>query len=118
VSVGLNVVMFKARTIIKDPPLPEVDVDVLESSLTKRTLPFFHIKGKKYVLLSHIQKFYNLRKDYSLAYVAKGCGVAKGFIDVQEEPNKEFLALDIETFNESFIETHNDFSLWVRRGVE
>ena len=116
-SSKLDVSIFKAETAIADEDTPDVE-DVYDDSMIVTALPTFFFNGKSYILVSHIQHLYNLREDYCLAIIAEGCDAAKGFVDIEEEPNEEFLKLDTDTSVESFVDANNALALCVRRANE
>src|SRR5262249_38263560 len=90
-SASLDVALFKAQTINED--ISE-DVELTEASTTVPSLPFFHVNGKDFILIHHIQCLFNMREDYCLATIPESSVVAKDFVDIEEEPHEEFLKLD------------------------
>lgn len=116
-SSNLDVSLFKAETVLENNFSPP-DEPITEKSMIVSTLPFFHINGKDFVLLNHIQSLFSLREDYCLGIVAEGCDVAKGFIDIEEQKKDEFLALDLNTTNDSFIEANSALTLCLERVSE
>ncbi|MCO5568437.1 hypothetical protein L7F22_022136 [Adiantum nelumboides] len=78
------------RQIVIDEPTK--DVSLLKSPLTLTHLPYFH-----------------------LTIVEASEEVVKDFLDIEGEPKEEFLALDLETSNQNFLEAPDPFDLCSKR---
>ncbi|MCO5559968.1 hypothetical protein L7F22_013572 [Adiantum nelumboides] len=97
---------------------PIEDVPILELSITLVHLPYFHLNGKDYILLHSIYSLFNIKEDYYRAAITKASQVAKVFVDIEGESKEEFLALDLETSNQKFLENPNAFDLCLKRVIE
>ena len=53
-----------------------------------------------------------------MAIIAESSKVADEFIDIGGEPQEEFLALDLETTNDKFIEAPDALALCIRKSEE
>ncbi|MCO5598363.1 hypothetical protein L7F22_052458 [Adiantum nelumboides] len=113
-SANLDGTLFRAETIVDEPTK---DVPVTETSLTLVHLPSFYLNGKDYITLHSIQSLFNIR-DYCLAAIAEASQVAKDFVDIEGESKEEFLAPDLQTSNEKFLEALDAFEFCLKRVVE
>ncbi|MCO5568678.1 hypothetical protein L7F22_022377 [Adiantum nelumboides] len=112
---NLDVALFRAKTVVDEPT---EDVPVTETPLTLVHLPSFHLNRKDYITLHSIQSLFIIREDYCLAAIAEASQVAKDFVDIEGESKEEFLALDLETYNEKFLEAPDAFEFCLKRVVE
>ncbi|MCO5551816.1 hypothetical protein L7F22_005319 [Adiantum nelumboides] len=113
-SANLDVSLFRAEIVVDEPT---EDVPVTETTLTLVHLPSFHLNGKDYINLHSIQSLFNIREDYCLTAIAEASQVAKDFVDIEGESKEEFLALDLETSNEKFLEAPDAFEFCLKRAT-
>ncbi|MCO5595064.1 hypothetical protein L7F22_049101 [Adiantum nelumboides] len=114
-SANLDVALFRAQTVVDEPI---EDVPITETSLTLVHLPSFHLNGKDYITLHSIHSLFNIREDYCLVAIAEASQVAKDFMDIEGESKEEFLALDLETSNQKFLEAPDAFEFCLKRVAE
>ncbi|MCO5550532.1 hypothetical protein L7F22_004019 [Adiantum nelumboides] len=114
-SANLDVALFIAQKIVDEPI---EDIPISKTSLTLVRLPSFHFNGKDFILLHSIQSLFNIREDYCLTAISKASQVAKDFVDIEGESKEEFLALDLETSNQKFLEALDVFNLCLKRVAE
>ncbi|MCO5547068.1 hypothetical protein L7F22_000509 [Adiantum nelumboides] len=110
-SGGHHAKPIRAQTIVDEPT---EDVPITETSLTLVHLPYFHLNGKDYITLHSIQSLFNIREDYCLAVILEASQVAKDFVDIEGESKEEFLALDLETSNQKFLEVPYAFEFCLK----
>ncbi|MCO5568842.1 hypothetical protein L7F22_022543 [Adiantum nelumboides] len=114
-SASFNVALYRAQTIVDEPI---EDVPITETSLTLVHLPYFHLNGKDYITLHSTQFLFNIREDYCLTIISKASQVTNDFVDIEGESKEEFLALDLETYNQKFLEGLDAFESCLKRVVE
>ncbi|MCO5578707.1 hypothetical protein L7F22_032552 [Adiantum nelumboides] len=114
-SANLDVALFRAQKVVNEPI---EDVPISKMSLALVHLSSFHLNGKDYITLCSIQSLFNIREDYCLAAISEASQVAKDFVDIEGESKEEFLALDLETSNQKFLEALDAFDLCLKRVAE